>query len=364
LPWVIAWAWVLAIFSASLVFGEQQPSSDVDTYSQVVNNLLAQTLYVSEGSSGSPVDMRKAEGDTGDIESRELRQPPDFSRLFPPTVPNGAFGCFKDQGDPQGTAGRDLSGFMSTDAAMTNAKCRASCAMKGFAFAGTQVGSYCFCGDSYGKSGPASCTARCSGNGGEVCGGVWANSISLTGAVPTIPSPPSNGGQCVIDIRAGQSYRHTEIQRWVVTGPGMQSAPGKLYPIQWTSTGSGFLHEDNGIGTKNDINWGISGSRTTQFRAQLVASTGNWLIQQAESAFTIPNGVSGTQQQTINNVAQQPSVIGAQDFEFNYPAIVAPGSLTQITEMKQFPVDQNHKIGYSQPASATGTVTCEWQFTP
>ena len=236
-----------------LVVAEQQKSIDVTDYSSGGKDLLVQGVPP-----GGSVDAPKAEeGDGGDIQSRGLRQPPDLSRLFPPTVPNGAFGCFKDQGDPQGTSGRDLSGFMSTDAAMTNAKCRNTCAVKGYAFAGTQVGDYCFCGNSYGKSGPASCTSRCSGNGGEVCGGVWANSVSLTGREPAIPSPPSNGGQCVIDIQ-GQvndsqmiaSYRQKEIQRWVVTGPPVPSAPGKLYPMEWSTTGIGSLHEDNRRGER------------------------------------------------------------------------------------------------------------------
>jgi hypothetical protein len=181
--------------------------------------------------------------------------------------------------------------------------------------------------------------------------------------VPLVPPPPSNGGQCVIAISAGQTYRHSEIQRWVVTGPPVQSAPGKLYPVLWTTTGSGFLHEDNGLGTKNDLKWGISGTRTTQFRGVIIASTRNWLVEQAETAFNVPGGITGTQQQTINNVSQPAGVISAQDFEFSYPAITAPGNLTQIMEMKQFPVDQNHKYGYVQPATATGTVSCQWNLT-
>jgi uncharacterized protein YegL len=87
-------------------------------------------------------------------------------------------GCYKDQGDPTGTNGRDLSGFVLNDSNMTTDRCLSECRSRGFTFAGTQYGSWCFCGDSYGKSGPANnCNMRCSGNREEICGGTWANSI-------------------------------------------------------------------------------------------------------------------------------------------------------------------------------------------
>lgn len=87
-------------------------------------------------------------------------------------------GCFKDQGNPQGTSGRDLSGFMSSAPNMTGAQCVAACQSRGFAYAGTQYGSYCFCGNEYGKSGPAAnCNVPCAGNARELCGGAWANSV-------------------------------------------------------------------------------------------------------------------------------------------------------------------------------------------
>jgi hypothetical protein len=87
-------------------------------------------------------------------------------------------GCFKDQGDPTGTAGRDLSGFVVNDPQMTTDKCVSLCRDKGFKFAGTQYSSWCFCGNAYGKSGKASnCNMKCSGNSNQICGGSWANSI-------------------------------------------------------------------------------------------------------------------------------------------------------------------------------------------
>lgn len=106
--------------------------------------------------------------------------------LWPPpaTAQLGPYlGCVRDQGDPNGTRGRDLDGFIKADPRMTSQMCRAECAQRGFAYAGTQFSNYCFCGNSYGRSGPANnCDMACAGNPGERCGGGWANSVYATGA--------------------------------------------------------------------------------------------------------------------------------------------------------------------------------------
>jgi len=105
--------------------------------------------------------------------------------------PPKAIGCFKDQGDPGGTKGRDLDGHMLGAPDMTAAKCRAACTAKGFQFAGTQYGSQCFCGDTYGKTGPANnCNAPCAGNPKEMCGGTWANLVYKTDAPPKAAANP------------------------------------------------------------------------------------------------------------------------------------------------------------------------------
>jgi hypothetical protein len=91
-------------------------------------------------------------------------------------------GCFKDQGATDGVEGRDLDGAMSSDGAMTSAVCIEECRAQGFAYAGTQYSSYCFCGNRYGASGPAdNCNTPCAGKPEEICGGGWANSVYATG---------------------------------------------------------------------------------------------------------------------------------------------------------------------------------------
>jgi hypothetical protein len=95
-----------------------------------------------------------------------------------PTPKIAYLGCFKDQGNPSSTAGRDLNGLMRTDSAMTTEKCQQICQASGYRYAGTQYSSQCFCGNSYGRSGTANnCNMRCNGNAGQICGGTWANSV-------------------------------------------------------------------------------------------------------------------------------------------------------------------------------------------
>ena len=87
-------------------------------------------------------------------------------------------GCFRDQGASIGTNGRDLNGFYTHSSSMTAAACINECRQRGFAYAGTQHGDQCFCGNNYGRSGPANnCDMRCSGSPAEICGGSWANSV-------------------------------------------------------------------------------------------------------------------------------------------------------------------------------------------
>lgn len=81
-------------------------------------------------------------------------------------------GCFKD------TDQRDLKAFTFNDAAMTTEKCVQSCATRGYAYAATQFAAHCFCDNRYGAFGAAAnCDMACSGNGGQTCGGAWANSV-------------------------------------------------------------------------------------------------------------------------------------------------------------------------------------------
>ena len=96
-----------------------------------------------------------------------------------PQVAVGALiGCFKDKGNPLGLKGRDLDGRVMNWQGMTPEFCVQHCAKHGFAYAGAQFGSFCFCGNSYGGSGPATnCNMPCNGDEKRTCGGEWANQV-------------------------------------------------------------------------------------------------------------------------------------------------------------------------------------------
>jgi hypothetical protein len=116
-----------------------------------------------------------------------------LASFSPPVQPSAAhqyLGCFRDQGTRTGTEGRDLSGAFANDPRMTTQMCVDQCRAKGFAYAGTQRSTYCFCGNSYGRSGPAEdCSTRCAGSSDEICGGIWSNSVYSIGAL-AVQAPP------------------------------------------------------------------------------------------------------------------------------------------------------------------------------
>ena len=82
-------------------------------------------------------------------------------------------GCFTD------TTDRDLDGPSWTETKyMTPEICIAECKTAGYAYAGVQAASDCYCGNSYGKHGTATnCDMACVGDPSKICGGLLANSV-------------------------------------------------------------------------------------------------------------------------------------------------------------------------------------------
>lgn len=114
---------------------------------------------------------------------------PGSSVQAPSPAPAGGLGCFKDD------FARDLNGYSVTTGDMTVQKCVATCAGRGFAYAGAQFAAWCFCGNTYGRYGRAdNCNMACNGDPRQICGGGMANSIYATGiqtggSVPAGVSP-------------------------------------------------------------------------------------------------------------------------------------------------------------------------------
>ncbi|MGH9906095.1 MAG: WSC domain-containing protein, partial [Pyrinomonadaceae bacterium] len=172
----------------------------------------------------------------------------------PPVAVTGGgqyVGCFKDQGAAGGTEGRDLNGSISNSAAMTTALCVNECRTKNFAYAATQYASYCFCGNSYGKSGTSeNCNMKCAGNAGDTCGGAWANSVYATGVAASASaaakkpeSKKTNGIQVVAGTYGANCPREKfgdKIARGNVTAHLASACNGKDscdYRIDYTVIG-------------------------------------------------------------------------------------------------------------------------------
>ena len=79
---------------------------------------------------------------------------------------SGYVGCFKDKQK------RDLDGFVKVLPNLTIERCIRLCSDKGFDYAGMQIGSRCFCGNSYGRYGLAgNCDRKCFWDHSQICGG-------------------------------------------------------------------------------------------------------------------------------------------------------------------------------------------------
>jgi len=114
-------------------------------------------------------------------------------------------GCFADCG-----GSRDLDAFDGNSfgddgvgyGTMTPQVCSDLCAFTGYIYAGAQDGDQCFCGNSYGAFGTASCTNPCSGNSSEICGGSCINSVYMVS--PPVTSPIMTLEACSADCEDGR----------------------------------------------------------------------------------------------------------------------------------------------------------------
>jgi hypothetical protein len=112
-----------------------------------------------------------------------LPVPPTFEPVpipAPAPMPAGYVGCYAD------TSNRDLP-YWAPGGPYTVAGCQSACAAAGYQYAGVQYGGECFCGDAYGRYGPAvNCNMPCSVDPNQICGGKWAQDIY---ALPVAQQP-------------------------------------------------------------------------------------------------------------------------------------------------------------------------------
>jgi hypothetical protein len=140
---------------------------------------VAAIYAATSPTSGDAIGSTQMAPLAGAAADREYRVPSESSRYL---------GCYKD------TDLRDLNEKHWEDGQMTQDRCIESCRENGFAYAGIQYGSQCYCGNSYGRFGQIAennCNTSCGGDSGRNCGGTWANSVFKTSNRP-MPSAPSH----------------------------------------------------------------------------------------------------------------------------------------------------------------------------
>jgi hypothetical protein len=128
------------------------------------------TAFAQAGSTGGTIG-KTDKSISGGEPTPAPRQVVPRKRAAPLAATSPYLGCFKDQPN------RDLVGTMTNEPDMTSARCITICRSQGYAYAGTQYYTYCFCGNSFGHNAASNCNTPCAGNSAEMCGGGWANSI-------------------------------------------------------------------------------------------------------------------------------------------------------------------------------------------
>ena len=263
----------------------------------------------------------------------------------PSRVSSPFFACTKDDMNS-----RDLSGSMVNDPALTNAKCKSKCAAGHFAFAGTQNGNVCFCGNSFGKYGPATCNSVCAGNRFEICGGTLANTVSPTGFTAQISPSTLGGVQCNISMMSDDtSWDTTEFQQWVVQRLSADQTNiignnGKRYDVQWSTTGT--VHHGNSFQI---------GPYTYSYHF-IARSSG---VKQEETPITLtgtgPDGNEFIKFLPIDTPTNMTPSVGGKRFTVG-PAC-SPKPCQDL-----YDVTPSAGSGYQLSGGPTGSVDCQWSL--
>ena len=165
---------------------------------------------------------------------------------------------------------------------------------------------------------------------------------------------------CTISI-SGPGYQHSETQRWQLSGPTTTRGAFLFVPSHWTDAGSGSSSVTQGDQTR-DITWTVKAAAPGQFQFVVRASDGKLLVGQANAQLRVPNGITGTQRQTISGVEQTPGAVGLEAFETQLPPIVAPGKSHRVSGSTP-PATVKGSFGPFQPGAAKVTKSCSWRFT-
>lgn len=170
----------------------------------------------------------------------------------------------------------------------------------------------------------------------------------------------SGFAECVIQVQ-GPGYSSQQTQRWTLTGaaPRQKSADIWIHPAMWNVAGSGSAQESN-PGRTITSRWTTRVAPMSSDVDIFVRPSGNTVrIQLEYNTFTAQNATTVTQQTSTNGSSRTDTVYLPVD-EWMFPSIEGPATNPVITGSQTTPV--NSRLNRLQPANATGTATCTWQF--
>ena len=177
----------------------------------------------------------------------------------------------------------------------------------------------------------------------------------------SIDHPWSGQAQCKITVQ-GPGYSHQETHTWTMSG-GAATLQGAihLFPATWSVSGQGSLQRTQGAQTLK-AQWTTNASLPNAPIALFVrASDGKLVIKSGHAQLRAKGGVSGTQQVTINGVAQTPAPISLEAFEWSFPGAEVAATSKTIHGSQTVPT--NGSVGPMQPGGSQGTAACTWSFT-
>ncbi|WVR05826.1 hypothetical protein IAU60_002851 [Kwoniella sp. DSM 27419] len=151
-----------------------------------------------------------------------LTKPPPLPQKRDISLPAGwaYFGCVSESYDE-----RLLSGFAFSSSELTPLLCVTQCTKMGYAWAGTEFGDECYCGNEFvgnggGRADDSTCAKPCGGDGSEHCGDAWYLSLyqynstqlaACSGTVPTVTvSIPATTAIASASVNATEAATATE----------------------------------------------------------------------------------------------------------------------------------------------------------
>ena len=215
--------------------------------------------------------------------------------IFQPTTSSATaagtlLGCYNDNGN------RVLNGYSWSSSQMTVEQCISSCGSRGYAYAGAQDGSQCYCGSGlYFAAGQGNaCNDACSGNSAETCGGYFANDVYTTMAEATPAS-----------LASGTAY--------TVKVSGFSDVNGNPVPTTNSSFTTASTAATTGLTvTSTNITYGATGVSNTQpitvvFSQVLDPVTVNSSTLRVMNGWNSNDAIAGTYVVTGNTVTFTPT---------------------------------------------------------